>query len=64
MSLYLMKRAVPVSEHSQEILARLMGKAGDMVRIRLRNDKSIDQSANPHIIFDILKQHFSELTCL
>lgn len=62
MSLYLRKRAVPVHEHSQEILARLMGKAGDVVRIKLRNDKTIDHVKNPHLVFDILKRHFSELT--
>ncbi|KAJ8009659.1 hypothetical protein DPEC_G00093480 [Dallia pectoralis] len=39
-----------------------MGKAGDVVRIKLRNNTSIDHAANPHVIFDILKQHFSDLT--
>lgn len=62
MTLYLKKRAIPVHEHSQEVLARLMGKAGDVVRIKLRNNTSIDHTVNPHVIFDILKQHFSELT--
>lgn len=61
MTLYLKKRAVPVHEQSQEVLARLMGKAGDVVRIKLRNNKSINHTANPHVVFDILKQHFSEL---
>lgn len=62
MTLYLKKQAIPVVEHSQEVLAKLMGKAGDVVRIKLRNDTSINHTANPHVIFDILKQHFSELT--
>lgn len=62
MMMYLRKRAIPVCERSQEILARLMGKAGDVVRIKLRNNTSIDHAADPHVIFDILKQHFSELT--
>ncbi|KAJ7998450.1 hypothetical protein DPEC_G00205070, partial [Dallia pectoralis] len=62
MTLYLKKRAIPVIEHSQEVLAKLMGKAGDVVRINLRNNTSIDHAANPHVIFDILKQHFSDLT--
>lgn len=61
MSLYLQKRAVPVQEQSQEILAKLMGKAGDVVRIKLRNDSSLDHAAKPSVIFDILKQHFSDL---
>lgn len=60
MSLYLQRRAVPVQEQSQEILAKLMGKAGDVVRIKLRNDRSLDHAAKPSVIFDILKQHFSD----
>lgn len=43
-------------------MARLMGKAGDVVRIKLRNNTSVNHVANPHVIFDILKRHFSELT--
>lgn len=62
MTLYLKKRAIPVHEHSQEVLARLMGRAGDVVKIKLRNNTSINHIVNPHVIFDILKQHFSELT--
>lgn len=62
MTMYLRKRAVPIHEQSHEILAKLMGKAGDVVRIKLRNSSSIDHAGNPHIIFDVLKQHFSELT--
>lgn len=62
MTLYLRKQAFPVHEQSQEIMARLMGKVGDLVRIKLRNNTSVNHVANPHVIFDILKQHFSELT--
>lgn len=62
MSLYLRKRVVPVQEQSQEILAKLMGKAGDVVRIKLRNNRSLDHAAKPSVIYDILKQHFSDLT--
>lgn len=61
-TLYLKKRSVPVHEHSQEIRARLLGKAGDVVRVKLRNDPSIDHAGKPHVIFDILKQHFSDQT--
>ncbi|XP_066524972.1 uncharacterized protein [Hoplias malabaricus] len=35
MTLYLRKRSVLVHEHSHEILDRLMGKAGDVVKIKL-----------------------------
>lgn len=62
MSLYLRKRAIPVEEHSHEILARLMGKAGDVVRIKLRNNASLNHTAEPYVIYDILKRHFSEMT--
>lgn len=58
MTMYLKRRAIPVHEHSQEILAKLMGKAGDVVKIKLRNT-SVDHTQNPTVIFDILKQHFS-----
>lgn len=61
MSLYLRKRAIPIHEQSQEILDRLMGKAGDVVRIKLRNYTSVDHSKSPQLIFDILKQHFSTI---
>ncbi|KAK0142420.1 hypothetical protein N1851_019864 [Merluccius polli] len=61
MTLYLKRRAIPVHEQSQEILAKLMGKAGDVVRVKLRNT-SINHVTHPHVIFDTLKQHFSELS--
>lgn len=61
MSLYLRKRAIPIHEQSQEILDRLMGKAGDVVRIKLRDYTSVDHSKSPQLIFDILKQHFSTI---
>lgn len=62
MSLYLRKRAIPIHKQSQEILDRLMGKAGDVVRNKLRNYTSVDHCKNPQLIFDILKQHFSTIT--
>lgn len=62
MNLYLRKRDISVHEQSMEIQARLMGKARDVVRIKLRNDTSIDHASKPHVIFDILKQHFSPVS--
>ncbi len=58
---YLRKRGIPVSEHHHEILSRLLGKAKDIVRITLRSNTSLRPSENPKVIFDILKQHFSEV---
>lgn len=39
MDTYLWKRGIPVLEHYNEILSRLMGKAKDIVRITLRSPK-------------------------
>ncbi|KAF7669949.1 hypothetical protein LDENG_00105420 [Lucifuga dentata] len=38
-----------------------MGKAGDVVKIKLCNDATINHKDNPNVIFDILKHHFSEV---
>ncbi len=62
MMLYLKQRAIPIHEYSQKILAKLMSKAGDVVKIKLYNNKSINHTANPHVIFYIFKQHFSKMT--
>lgn len=61
MGTYLRKRGIPMLEHHHEILSRLMGKAKDIVRITLRSNTSLRPSENPKVIFDILKQHFSEV---
>nr|XP_021329869.1 uncharacterized protein LOC110437873 [Danio rerio]XP_021329871.1 uncharacterized protein LOC110437873 [Danio rerio] len=58
---YLRKRGIPASEHYHEILSRLLGKAKDIVKITLRSNTSLKSSENPRVIFDILKQHFSEV---
>lgn len=62
MNMYLVKRNIPTEQQSQEILSRLMGKAKDEVRVTLRNNLSLDHIHTPRLIFDILKQHYSELT--
>lgn len=58
--IYFAKRNIPTHQKSQEILARLMGKAKDVVKVTLRHSPSLDQT--PELIFDLLKQHFGELT--
>lgn len=63
MSTYLRKKGFPLHEHSQEIQSRLMGKASDVVKVRLRNDPSIQHVQSPSLIFDILKHHFGEISC-
>lgn len=62
MDMYLVKRNIPTEQQSQEILSKLMGKAKDVVRVTLRNNLSLDHIQTPGLIFDILKQHYSELT--
>lgn len=52
----LKKRQIPIHKQSQEILSRLVGKAGDVVRIKLSNNTSINHTTDPHMIFDILDQ--------
>ncbi|KAK0147695.1 hypothetical protein N1851_012829 [Merluccius polli] len=37
-----------------------MGKARDVVKVTLRHNPSLDKT--PELIFDLLKQHFGELT--
>lgn len=61
-NVYLNKRGVPLREYSQEIMSRLMGKARDIVKVTLRSIPSLKPAENPKLVFDILKQHFSEVT--
>ncbi|KAM9761902.1 uncharacterized protein ACNS7B_004146 isoform 1-T1 [Menidia menidia] len=62
MDTYLRKRGVPHGEQHQEILYKLMGKARDVVKITLRSNPALKPQENPRVMFDILKQHFSETT--
>lgn len=59
---YLMKRDTPKHQQSQEILSKLMGRAKDVVRVTLRHNPTLDPIQTPDLIFDILKQHFGELS--
>ncbi|KAI5620950.1 hypothetical protein C0J50_19553 [Silurus asotus] len=60
MDRYLRKRGIPMEEHHQEILSRLMGKAKDLVKVTLRCNSALNPVKNPKVIMDILKQHFSD----
>ena len=62
MSVYLNKRGVSSQEQSQEIMSRLMGKARDIVKVTLRSMPSLRPAEDSKLVFDILKQHFSEVT--
>lgn len=59
--LFLSKKAFPVQQQKSEVLAKLLGKARDVVTVTLRNLPLTDDSQTPSVIFDILKQHFGEL---
>ena len=63
MDTYLRKRSVPLGEQQQEMLSRLMGKAKDIVKITLHSNPSLKPHENPKVITDILKQHFSGVSC-
>lgn len=55
----LSKRKCAVENQADEIISRLMGKAGDIVRISLRSDSSLDVKNDPDIIYSILLKYFS-----
>lgn len=61
MMVYLRKKGFSAQEQSDEVMSKIMGRARDIVRVGLRSDATIDLSKGPGPIFDILKQHFSEI---
>lgn len=61
MSVYMRKKGFGMHEQSEEVLSRLMGRAGEVVKVGLRSNPSTDLSQGPEPIFDILKQHFSDV---
>ena len=63
METYLRKRNIQLGEQYQEMLSRLMGKARDIVKITLRSNPLLRPHENPKVITDILKQHFSGVSC-
>lgn len=62
MKLYMRKKGYPTHEQYEEILGKLMSKAKDIVKVTLRSNPALDPKQDPSIVFDILKQNFSELT--
>lgn len=61
MDTFLQKRCIPLADQAHRILLRLMGKAKDVVRIALRSNPALKPAENPKVIFDVLRQHFSEI---
>lgn len=62
MAVYFNKRATPLNEQYSEIMSKLMGKAKDVVRITLRSNPSLKPVENPNVVYDVLRQHFSDVT--
>lgn len=62
MEVYFRKRGIPLKEQHSEIMSKLMGKPKDIVRITLRSSPSMKPQEKPKVIYDILRQHFSEVT--
>lgn len=61
MEVYFKKRATPLNEQYSEIMSKLMGKAKDVVRITLRSNSSLKPLEKPSVVYDILRQHFSDV---
>lgn len=62
MKTYFKKRATPVTDQHSEIISKLMGKAKDIVRITLRSSPSLKPQESPEVIYNILSQHFGEVS--
>jgi len=60
MMTYLKKKRIPVAVQAEEVLSNLSGRAREVVRVGLRSKPSLSLSGDPHPIFEILKQHFSD----
>lgn len=63
MQAYLQKRNVKITEQAGEIISRLMGRAKDIVRVAMCCNAALDCTKQPEVIYSILKQHFSEVSC-
>lgn len=62
---YLKKRGTPLQDQAEEILAHLLGKARDIVKIALRGDPDLANEGKPALIYDVLLRYFSEASsCL
>ena len=60
MLVFMRKKGFSAHEQSGEVLSRLMGRAREVVKVVLRSNPTTDLSQGPDLIFDILKQHFSD----
>lgn len=64
MKSYLSRANSETSKDKYELLmSRLTGKARDVVEVSLRCRPKLSESETIDVVFDILKQHYSELKC-
>ena len=65
MKSYLNKQNYGVQSQIEVVMGRLMGKARDVVKIGFRSDPLLETSCTPDVIYNILKQYFSDTSsCL
>ena len=65
MKSYLNKPNYGVQSQMEVVMGRLMGKARDLVKIGFRSDPLLETSCTPDVIYNILKQYFSDTSsCL
>lgn len=60
MQTYLTRTGCSLSEQGNEIMARLMGRARDVVKICTRNNRLLNITRDPDVIFTILREHFGD----
>lgn len=60
MQTYLARKGCNLSEQGQEIMDRLMALAKDVVKICIRNNRLINISRDPDVIFTIFREHFGD----
>ncbi|XP_062263376.1 uncharacterized protein LOC133970531 [Platichthys flesus] len=60
MQTYLARKGCSLSEQGNEVMDRLMGRARDVVKICIRNNRFVSISRDPDVIFTILREHFGD----
>lgn len=58
--IYLSKGGIDLCNHVEVVLSKLQGIAFDVVKVGLRSKPSVELKSGPQLVFDILRQHFSD----
>ncbi|XP_041926810.1 uncharacterized protein LOC121690362 [Alosa sapidissima] len=66
MEVYLRKKNCPALDRAEEILSHLMGRAKKIVKVGLKSVSTPDETVQPEMIYDALRQYFSKspVSCL